>query len=186
MWWISYQLGFMGEGYENTVPVYAVADGLLMRRPNWKGSVAIQHDDPVRSGEKVWSYYGDMASGWDDESFVVPDFRPGSEGVAVKAGQLLGYQGQWSGQQGNPIWVHLHFAVVPALADGSFPSEIVGLVPEEEFAPEDVGLEGEPAPEDTELRLALDPSPYLGTIRSQVMGVPTWLPLHCQENVSEP
>jgi hypothetical protein len=183
MWWITYQIGFMGEGYENTVPVYAVADGLLLRRPDWKGSVAIQHDDPLRHGEKVWSYYGDMASGWDDESFVVPNFSPGSERVPVKAGQLLGYQGQWSGQPGRPIWMHLHFAVVPALADGSFPSEIVGLVPEDEFAPEDVGLveEHEPAPRETEPAFALDPSPYLGTVRSQVMGAPTWLPLRCQE-----
>ncbi|MEE8392089.1 MAG: glycosyltransferase family 39 protein [Anaerolineae bacterium] len=186
MWWVTYQLGFMGEGYENAVPVYAVADGSLMRRLDWNSAVAIQHDDPLRPGEKIWSYYGDMASGWGGESFVVPNFSPGSEGMPVKAGQLLGYQGQWSGQQGNPIWVHLHFAVVPALADGSFPSEIVGLVSEEEFSPQDVGLvdEAKPAPEETEPTFALDPSPYLGTIRSRVMGVPTWLPLRCQESAS--
>ena len=185
MWWITYQLGIMGEGYENTVPVYAVADGLLLRRSNWNSAVAIQHDDPVRPGEKVWSFYGDMADGEDGESFIVPDFPPGSERVPVKAGQLLGYQGTWSGSPGRPIWTHLHFAVVPALEDGSFPNEIVGLVPEDEFSPEDVRLvpEEEPSPKEAELEFALDPSPYLGTIRSQVMGVPTWLPLRCQESV---
>ena len=64
MWWITYQLGVMGEGYENSVPVYAVSDGLLLRRPDWNDAVAIQHDDPVRRGEKAWSFYGGMASCW--------------------------------------------------------------------------------------------------------------------------
>ena len=170
MWWITYQLAFMGEGYENHVPVYAVADGLLMRRPDWNNAVAIQHDDPVRQGEKVWSFYGGMADSMDEQSFVVSDFPPDSVGVLVNAGQLLGYQGMWSGEQGAPIWVHLHFAVVAALEDGSFPDEIVSLV-----------AEGEP--DKTEPQFALDPSPYLGTIRSQIMGVPTWLPLRCLEDM---
>jgi hypothetical protein len=184
MWWSTYQLGVMGTGLENTVPVYAVADGLLTRRTDWNGAVAIQHDDPVRPGEKVWSFYGDMASSKDGESFVLPSFPPGSEGVPVEAGQLLGYQGTWNGSVGNPIWMHLHFAVVPALADGSLPGEIVGLVPEDDFSPEDIPLmpeEDEPS-KDEEIEFALDPSPYLGIIRSQVMGVPTWIPLRCREN----
>ena len=185
MWWITYQLGFMGEGYENTVPIYAVADGLLLRRSDWNSAVAIQHADPVRPGEKVWSFYGDMAAGEDGESFVVADFPPGSEGVPVEAGQLLGYQGAWGGVPGRPMWTHLHFAVVSALEDGSFPSEIVGLAPEDEFSSEDVPLlpEEETPSRGAEIEFALDPSPYLGTIRSRVMGVPTWLPLRCQENV---
>jgi hypothetical protein len=184
MWWNTYQLGIMGTGSENTVPVYAVADGLLTRRTDWVGAVAIQHDDPVRPGEKVWSFYGDMASSENGESFVLESFPPGSEGVPVEAGQLLGYQGTWNGSVGNPIWMHLHFAVVPALADGSLPSEIVGLVPEDDFSPGDIPLvpeEDEPS-QDEEIEFALDPSPYLGTIRSQAMGVPTWIPLRCQDN----
>jgi hypothetical protein len=153
-----------------------------MRRSDWDSAVAVQHDDPVRPGEKVWSFYGDMASSEDGESFVLPSFPLGSEGVPVEAGQLLGYQGTWSGSIGGAIWMHLHFAVVPALADGSFPSEIVGLVSEEEFSPEDIPLisEEDGSPEDEEIEFALDPSPYLGTVRSQVMGVATWLPLNCQ------
>jgi len=169
MWWITYQLAFMGQGYENSVPVYAVADGLLTRHTDWRDAVAIQHDDPLRPGEKVWSFYGGMASGWGHESFVVQDFPPGSEGVPVKRGQLLGYQGQWAGQPGMSLWVHLHFAVLPAMGDGSFPAEIVGLVGGEE-----------PAPDESELERPLDPSPYLGTVGSVVMGAPTWLPLRCQ------
>jgi len=169
MWWISKQLAFMGQGYENSVPVYAVADGLLTRRTDWRDAVAIQHEDPLRSGEKVWTFYGGMASGWGHESFVVQDFPPGSKGVPVKRGQLLGYQGQWFGQPGMSIWVHLHFAVLPAMADGSFPAEIVWLVAEEE-----------PLPDGSELERPLDPSPYLGTVGSVVMGRPTWMPLRCR------
>jgi hypothetical protein len=182
MWWQTYQLGIMGEGRENTVPVYAVADGLLLRRPDWNAAVAIQHDDPVRPGEKVWSFYGDMASSI-GESFIVPDFPLGSEGVPVQAGQLLGYQGTWSGSPGSAIWTHLQFAVVPAEPDGSFPAEIVGLAPEDEFSPEDVELlpdEDESSARDEVIEFALDPSPYLGTVRSQVMGTPDWLPVRCQ------
>jgi len=172
MWWISKRLIFMGEGYENTVPVYAVADGLLKRRSDWDGNVAIQHDDPLRPGEKVWSFYGDMANGQDDESHVVPDFPPGSEGVPVRRGQLLGYQGRRLGVDGGRIWLHLHFAVVPALENGSFPDEMMERV-----------IKGEPLPKGMALEFPLDPSPYLGTVRSQVMGIPTWLPWRCQENV---
>ncbi len=172
MWWISKRLIFMGEGYENTVPVYAVADGLLKRRSDWDGNVAIQHDDPLRPGEKVWSFYGDMANGQDDESHVVPDFPPGSEGVPVRRGQLLGYQGRRLGVDGGRIWLHLHFAVVPALENGSFPDEMMERV-----------IKGKPLPKGMALEFPLDPSPYLGTVRSQVMGIPTWLPWRCQENV---
>ena len=117
----------MGQGYENAVPVYAVADGLLTRRTDWPDAVAIQHDDPLRTGEKVWTFYGGMASGERDTSFVVRDFPLGSADLSVQRGQLLGYQGQRYGEAGSPIWVHLHFAVVPALSDGSFPTEVAGL-----------------------------------------------------------
>jgi hypothetical protein len=169
MWWLSGQLSFMGGGHRHEVPVYAVEDGLLMRLPGWTDSVAIQHDDPWHTDRKVWSYYGGMADAQqgDVESFVAWDFPPGTEAYMVKRGQFLGYQGRWSEQPGGPAWVHLLFAVVPAMEDGSFPEETMVSV-----------LRGEPN------GFLLDPSPYLGTIRSRVMGTPVWLPLRCQ--VSEP
>ena len=169
VWWLSKQLGLMGQGYENTVPVFAVAEGLLMRRSDWHGEVAIQHDDPLRPGEKVWTFYGGMASGENDESFVTQGFPPGSEGVPVQRGELIGYQGQWSLlEPWQPTWVHLQFAVAPALSGGAFPTHLAGMAAEQ------------PVPGETDLARPLDPSPYLGTVGSPVMGAPTWMPLCCQ------
>ena len=119
-------LDIFGEGRENTVPVYAVADGLLTRLPGWKSAVIIRHNDPLRAGEAVWTFYSHMA-GASGKSYIVADFPPGSSGVRVRAGQLLGYQGVWSGNPLQPGWrnvrtcgMHLHFSVVRAAADGSF------------------------------------------------------------------
>ena len=156
--WSGTGLDFFGRGNENSVPVYAVADGLLTRRPGWGDAVAIQHDDPLQPGEKVWSYYAHMASANGTESYIVQDFPPGTAGVLVKAGQLLGYQGRWSGQSQAMMttWVHLRFAVVRAAEDGSFPDEVV---------PENV----------------LDPSPYLGIALKTGKGYNDWQPLRCKE-----
>ena len=169
----NFELGFMGEGYENSIPVYAVDDGLLLRRPDWNDAVAIQHDDPVRQGEKVWSFYGGMASGWGELSFVNSEFPPDSVDVPVKAGQLLGYQGMWSGEQDTPIWVHLHFAVVQALEDGSFPAVTEGL-----------NSEGEYEPNESEREYVIDPIQYLGIGGFHFSKIPTWSPLRCQETSS--
>jgi hypothetical protein len=138
------------------VPVYAVADGLLTRLPGWKSAVIIQHDDPFRPGEKVWSFYSHMASGSGRESYIVDDFSPGSRGVPVEAGQLLGYQGVWSGNPLTPGWMHLHFSVVRAAGDGSFLNETV-------------------------LENTLDPSPYLGIIGNADSGQANWQPMRCRE-----
>lgn len=146
-------LDIFGEGRQNTVPVYAVADGWLTRLPGWKSAVAIQHDDPLRPGEVVWSYYAHMASGG-GQSYIVDDFPPGSAGVPVSAGQLLGYQGVWSGNPLNPGWMHLHFSVVRAAEDGSFLNE-------------------------TFLENTLDPSPYLGIVGNAESNHPNWQPLQC-------
>lgn len=163
MVWFTRELAFLGEGYEGTVPVTAVADGLLMRRPDWSDAVAIQHDDPVRSGEKVWTFYGNMVVSAEDRSLVDAAFPPGTEAVPVRAGQHLGYQGRSWGTEIR--WVHLRFAIAPALEDGSFPAPLVGL-------------EDNEVPVPVEMRL-LDPSPYLNTLSSNVMGEPVWLPVQC-------
>ena len=72
----------------------------------------------------MWTFYGDMVSGYRPVSFVTDLFPPGSENQEVRKGQLLGYQGQVS--ETGLMWTHLRFAVVPAAPDGSFPAALVG------------------------------------------------------------
>jgi hypothetical protein len=117
-------LDFFGWGNEGKVPVYAVADGLLTRLPGRSDAVVIQHDDPLKPGNKVWSYYADMTSANGMTSFVAHEFPPGSGNVPVKAGQLIGYQGTWSGRSQWPMWLHVHFAVVSADQEGGFPENV--------------------------------------------------------------
>lgn len=167
--WLSRRLLLIGEGYENSVPVYAVADGLLMRRADWHDAVTIQHDDPLRPGQKVWTFYGGMASAWGHRSFVDPRFPPGSEGVPVRNGDLLGYQGEYSAQLGTPYWVHLHFAILPAPADGAFPAEMV-----------DAGLGGQKDSEEVGQQVVLDPALYLGIVGDEITGRAAWMPLRCR------
>ena len=112
----------------------------------------------VQPGEKVWSYYTALADASGIESYIAQDFPPGSAGAPVKAGQLLGYQGRWSGQAQAMMttWIHLHFAIVRAAEDGSFP--------------------GEATPENV-----LDPSPYLGIALKTGPGYNNLQPLRCIE-----
>ncbi len=147
-------LDIFGHGRERTVPVYAVADGLLTRLPSWRSAVVIQHDDPLRPGEVVWSYYSHMA-GAGGSSYIVSDFPAGSSGMPVQAGRLLGYQGVWSGHPLKPGWMHLHFSVVRAAADGAFTNETI-------------------------LANTLDPPPYLGIVGDAESGIPNWQPIRCQ------
>lgn len=163
--WYNKTLALMGIGYDNTVPVYAVADGRLTRRADWPDAVAILHDDPLNPGQQVWAFYGGMASQDGQASYVSAAFRPGSVDVPVKAGELLGYQGSY-----RYAWTHLHFAVVPPLPDGSFPAALVWRE-----TGQDLSL--------TEVRLQIDyrnPADYLGSVESYVAGAEDWLPLRCQ------
>jgi murein DD-endopeptidase MepM/ murein hydrolase activator NlpD len=148
-------LDIFGQGAENTVPVYAVADGRLTRLPGWKSAVIIRHEDPLRPGEIVWTYYSHMASSG-GASYIVAEFPAGSSGVPVQAGQLLGYQGVWSGHPLKPGWMHLHFSIVRSAPDGSFLNETV--------------------PGNT-----VDPSPYLGIDGNADNGHANWRELRCSE-----
>lgn len=72
-------LDIFGEGRENTVPVYAVGDGLLTRLAGWKSAVIIRHSDPLRPGEAVCTFYSHMA-GASGKPYIVAEFPPGSSG----------------------------------------------------------------------------------------------------------
>ncbi|MGC9395185.1 MAG: ArnT family glycosyltransferase [Anaerolineae bacterium] len=163
--WYNKTISLMGVGYDNTVPVYAVADGLLMRRADWPDAVAILHDDPLEPGQQVWAFYGGMASRDGGESYVSAAFPPGSTDISVKAGELLGYQGSF-----HYDWMHLHFAVVPTLQDGTFPAALVWRDTENDLSLAQVMLQID----------RRNPADYLGISGSLVAGAEEWLPLDCE------
>jgi Dolichyl-phosphate-mannose-protein mannosyltransferase len=121
-------IDFFGHGNEGSIPVYAVADGLLTRRPEWVDAVAILHDDPLRPREKIWAFYGGMAAANGADSYVAKDFPQGTKNFPVKSGQLLGYQGSWSGVPLWGTWLHTFFAVLDASGKNTFPENITGNV----------------------------------------------------------
>lgn len=129
-------LDIFGNGESGTVPIYAVYDGYLTRSSYWKSAVAIRHDDPLRAGRTIWTYYTHMASKDGSQVYIVDDFPSGTSEKFVQQGTLLGYQGTYSGA-GTPIAMHLHFSIVLSDSNGIFLNEAI-------------------------FGNTLDPSPYLG------------------------
>jgi len=118
-------------------PVVAAYDGYLTRLADWKSTVIIRiPDDPLHPGRPIWTYYTHMADS-QGNSFVDPAFPPGTIEKFVKAGTLLGTQGNYSGTAGNPTGVHLHFSIVQDDGAGKFMNEL-------------------------EIANTIDPSPYFG------------------------
>jgi murein DD-endopeptidase MepM/ murein hydrolase activator NlpD len=127
---------FGGEGVNQT-PVIAAYPGYLTRMPDWKSTVIIRlPQDPLRPERQIWTYYTHLADE-QGNSFISPQFPPGTSEVYVEAGTLLGYQGNYSGDPNNPVGVHLHFSIVLDDGQGSFRNEL-------------------------EIGNTLDPSPYFG------------------------
>lgn len=116
-------LDIFGDGAPGMVPVYAAYQGYLSRLPDWKSSLIIRHDDPLQPGRIIWTYYTHMASRDGSESFIAPDFPPGTDALWVERGALLGYQGEYAGAGRAPIGLHLHFSIVLSGADGTFTNE---------------------------------------------------------------
>ncbi|HEX5943717.1 MAG TPA: hypothetical protein VFY66_15655 [Anaerolineales bacterium] len=147
-------IDLFGNAKEASTPVYAMADGVLTRRPEWVDGVAILHEDPLRPGEKVWALYGGMAAANGTDSFVSKDFPTGITDIPVKSGQLLGYQGTWSGTPQWPQWVHVFIVLVDAYGKSSQPKNITSA---------DI----------------LDPAPYLGLVVESGKDYPQ--PLKCRQ-----
>jgi hypothetical protein len=147
-------IDLFGNAKEASSPVYAMADGLLTRRPEWVDGVAILHEDPLRPGEKVWALYGGMAAANGTDSFVSKDFPAGITDIPVKSGQLLGYQGTWSGTPQWPQWVHVFIVLVDAYGKSSQPQNITSAD-------------------------LLDPAPYLGLLVESGKDYPQ--PLKCRQ-----
>lgn len=118
-------------------PVYAAYGGYLTRLPDWKSSVIVRiPNDPLQPGRQIWAYYTHMADA-NGNSLIAPRFAAGSNEVEIKAGDLIGYQGNYSGNPADPVGTHLHFSVVRDNGKGGFLNEL-------------------------DINNTFDPSPYLG------------------------
>ncbi len=144
LWGDQFSLNHIHQGIDifggtpsGKTPVYSVYDGYLTRLPDWKSSVIIRiPDDPLSHGRQIWVYYTHMADE-NGQSFIDAAFPPGSSELFIPAGTLLGYQGNYSGDPGNPTGVHLHLSIVLSEPDGLFKNEL-------------------------KITNTLDPSPYFG------------------------
>ena len=142
LWGDSFRIGHSHQGLDifggeepGITPVYAAFDGYLTRESDWKSSLIIRvPSDPLRPGSQIWTYYTHLAD-QNGQSYISVDFPPGTSEVFVKAGTLLGYQGNFSGTPNNPVGVHLHFSIVKDNGSGHFLNEL-------------------------EIKNTLDPSPY--------------------------
>lgn len=119
-------IDIFGLGPLGTIPIYAAYDGWLTREEGWISTVIIRHDDPLRPGETIWTYYTHMASESGATSYIAPEFPSGTREVPVRRGQLIGYQGIYNGGPASyDIAMHLHFSIVMSDADGSYRNEAV-------------------------------------------------------------
>jgi hypothetical protein len=131
LWDDSFRPGHRHQGLDifggeqvNVIPVFAAYPGYLTRLEDWISTVIVRiPDDPLSPGRQIWTYYTHMA-GPDGESFIVPDFPPGTQEEYIPAGTLLGYQGNYSGTPGSPVGVHLHFSIVLDNGQGRFRNEL--------------------------------------------------------------
>jgi len=130
-------LDIFGGGDQNQIPVIAAYPGYLSRLPDWKSTVIVRiPEDPLSPGRQIWTYYTHMADA-EGNSYISPQFPPGTNEVYIEAGTLLGHQGNFSGDPYNPTGIHLHFSIVRDDGRGSFRNEL-------------------------EIKNTIDPSPYLG------------------------
>lgn len=131
LWDQSYRLGHRHQGIDifantepNVTPVYAAYPGYLSRLQDWKATVIIRvPQDPLHPERQIWVYYTHMAD-LEGNSFVSEEFPPGTAEVYVEAGTLLGRQGNYSGDPGNPTGLHLHVSIVKDDGEGQFLNEL--------------------------------------------------------------
>ncbi len=144
LWGDSFRPGHTHQGIDifagtdvGITRVISAYPGYLTRLPEWISTVIVRvPSDPLNPGTQIWLYYTHMADK-DGNSFISEAFPPGTSEVPVEAGAFLGFQGNYSGDPGNPVGVHLHFSVVQDDGTGQFKNEL-------------------------EIKNTYDPSPYLG------------------------
>lgn len=145
-------LDIFGGSEPGVTPVYAVTDGFLTREAGWKSSVIIRvPSDPVRPGQPVWVYYTHLADP-SGTSTILASFPPGSNEIPIQQGDLIGYQGNYSGNPLNPVGVHLHISILKDDGTGRYTNELM-------------------------IKNTLDPSPYFGLPLNALKNPP--LPVIC-------
>lgn len=142
---------FGGEA-PGTTPVFAVTDGYLTRDSGWKSSLIIRvPSDPIQPGRQIWVYYTHLANS-EGNSTILSVFPPGISDIPIRQGDLLGYQGNYSGNPGNPVGVHLHISVLKDDGQGHFLNEL-------------------------KIKNTLDPSGYFGLVLNALRKPP--IPITC-------
>jgi len=152
-------LDMFGGTDPGVTPVLAAYDGYLTRLSDWKSTVIIRiPQDPLQPGRQIWMYYTHMADS-NGNSLIDPAFPPGTVEKFVKAGSLLGTQGNYSGTAGSPTGVHLHFSIVRDDGQGKFLNEL-------------------------EIENTIDPSPYFNLSLNAAVADSSYVPL-CQTVTGE-
>lgn len=131
LWGDSFRPGHAHQGIDifggsesGSTPVYAVSNGYLTRLSNWKSSLIVRiPNDPLEPDQQIWTYYTHLADK-EGNSYIEEVFPPGTRDLFVKAGTLLGYQGNYSGLPDNPTGIHLHFSIVKDDGKGQFLNEL--------------------------------------------------------------
>jgi len=144
LWNDAFKIGHHHQGIDvfagtdiGITPVYAAYDGYLSRQSDWKSTLIIRiPSDPLQPARQIWTYYTHLADA-EGNTLIAADFPPGATEVFVKAGTLLGYQGNYSGDPLTPVGVHLHFSIVKDNGSGEYLNEL-------------------------EIANTIDPSPYFG------------------------
>jgi len=136
-------------------PVYAPYDGFLTREEGWRSSIIIRiPQDPLDPSRQIWLYMTHMADP-EGNSFIDSAFPPGTYDKPVFTGDLLGFQGNYSGDPVRPVGVHLHFSIVRDDGSGNYLNEL-------------------------DIANTLDPTPYFGfELNAKVLGkseIPRCLP----------
>lgn len=105
-------------------PVYAPYDGFLTREEGWRSSIIIRiPQDPLDPSRQIWLYMAHMADP-EGNSFIDNAFPPGTYDNPVFTGDLLGFQGNYSGDSARPVGVHLHFSIVRDDGNGNYLNEL--------------------------------------------------------------
>jgi hypothetical protein len=131
LWGDSFRIGHRHQGIDifagtriGVTRVVSAYPGYLTRLPDWKSTVIVRiPEDPLQPDRQIWLYYTHMADE-NGNSFISPEFPPGTYEVPVEIGTFFGYQGDYSGDPNNPVGVHLHFSIVKDDGTGKFKNEL--------------------------------------------------------------